>query len=126
MLVTSPEEEFMSACALSHCFPGFEARIHPVWPILAMVGGFALWWPLGLMVLVLWKGPRLAGLRFGGDRPWRDGGWPGRGSGNSAFDEHRAAVLRRLEEERRVLDAQQREFAEFLAQLKRAKDREEF
>jgi hypothetical protein len=35
-------------------------------------------------------------------------------------------VLRRLEEERRALDAQQREFAEFLAHLKRAKDREEF
>jgi hypothetical protein len=67
----------MSACALSHRFPGFEARIHPLWPILAMVGGFALWWPLGLMVLALWKGPRLAGLRFGGDRPWRDDRWSG-------------------------------------------------
>jgi hypothetical protein len=47
-------------------------------------------------------------------------------SGNAAFDEHREAVLRRLEEERQALDEQQRQFGEFLADLKRAKDREEF
>ena len=48
------------------------------------------------------------------------------GTGNLAFDEHRAATLARLEEERRQLDAQQAEFAAFMQQLRRAKDQEEF
>jgi hypothetical protein len=40
-------------------------------------------------------------------------------SGNQAFDEYRAATLRRLEEE-------QREFREFLSRLRAAKDKAEF
>jgi hypothetical protein len=40
-------------------------------------------------------------------------------SGNRAFDEYRAATLRRLEEE-------QREFMEFLDRLRHAKDKAEF
>jgi hypothetical protein len=43
---------------------------------------------------------------------------PGR-SGNSAFDEYRTETLKRLEEE-------QREFKDFLARLRFAKDRAEF
>ena len=46
---------------------------------------------------------------------WRDP----RGTGNQAFDEYRAATLRRLEEE-------QREFRGFLERLRFAKDRDEF
>ena len=42
-----------------------------------------------------------------------------RTSGNRAFDEYRVATLRRLEEE-------QREFQEFLARLRTAKDKAEF
>jgi hypothetical protein len=42
-----------------------------------------------------------------------------RTSGNQAFDEYRAATLRRLEDE-------QREFCEFLARLRAAKDTAEF
>jgi hypothetical protein len=42
-----------------------------------------------------------------------------RWSGNRAFDEYRAATLRRLEEE-------QREFRDFLDRLRHAKDRAEF
>jgi hypothetical protein len=42
-----------------------------------------------------------------------------RTSGNQAFDEYRVATLRRLEEE-------QREFKEFLARLRTAKDKAEF
>src|SRR6202008_3251234 len=40
-------------------------------------------------------------------------------SGNRAFDEYRTETLRRLEEE-------QKEFKEFLARLRQAKDKEEF
>jgi hypothetical protein len=43
----------------------------------------------------------------------------GGSSGNRAFDEYREATLRRLEEE-------QREFREFLDNLRHAKDRAEF
>ena len=57
-------------------------------------------------------------------RPW------GRGysspSGNRAFDEWREAELARLEEERRKLEDAHREFAEFVENIRKAKDREEF
>jgi hypothetical protein len=55
------------------------------------------------------------------DRPWRM-----RSSGNLAFDEWREAELARLEEERQKLVAAEREFGEFMDNLRRAKDREEF
>jgi hypothetical protein len=52
---------------------------------------------------------------------------PGFGStGNVAFDAYRQNVLARLDEERRQLDAQAAEFSEFVKQLRRAKDQEEF
>ena len=47
-------------------------------------------------------------------------------TGNAAFDEWRTAELARLEEERRKLDDAQREFAEYVDAIRRAKDREEF
>ena len=55
-----------------------------------------------------------------GDAPWRPT------SGNTAFDEWREAELARLEEERRKLEAAHREFAEYLDNVRKAKDREEF
>jgi len=104
------------------------------WRIALMILGFIVWWPIGLALLALnlirrsdmasafpWTAPWTA--------PWRDrmrDALPRAGSGNVAFDEHRAAVLARLEEERRQLDTQQAEFADFLRQLRRAKDQEEF
>lgn len=67
------------------------------------------------------------------DAPWgrRDSGdwprhWRPRSSGNLAFDEWRDAELTRLEEERQKLRAAEREFTEFMENLRRAKDREEF
>jgi hypothetical protein len=120
-------EDPMSAClpsfaAVSHRLAALDARIHPAVPIAAMVAGFALWWPLGLAVLALWRGAAFAERR---GRTWRR--WPAAGAtGNTAFDAHRAAVLQRLEAERRALDDQQRDFGAFLDQLKRARDREEF
>jgi hypothetical protein len=47
-------------------------------------------------------------------------------TGNSAFDEYRRSELKRLEEERRRLDEEARAFGDFVEELKRAKDREEF
>ena len=100
------------------------------WRVVLTVLGFIVWWPVGLALLLL-------NLLRRSDMPcppswtapWSDrlrDALPPAGSGNVAFDEHRAAVLARLEEERRQLDAQQAEFGDFLRQLSRAKDQEEF
>ncbi len=117
---------------------GGRRRWKPV-EIAALVLGFALWWPLGVAVLGL-KFAQRRGLigddvlavvreRFSafGSRP-RDTQWRpfAGGSGNVAFDEWRKAEMERLEEERRKLDAAQREFAEHMDNLRRARDREEF
>ena len=56
----------------------------------------------------------------------RSSGGFGTGTGNAAFEEYRRNELRRLEEERRRLDEEARAFTEFVEELKRAKDREEF
>ena len=85
-----------------------------------MIGGFAPWQPLGPMVPVLRKGAPLFSLHLTG--PW----WSVCGSGNCAFDEHREAALRQLEEARRALDEQPREIGVLLAQSKPARRREEF
>ena len=54
------------------------------------------------------------------DRGRNRGGWFGpTPSGNRAFDEYRSETLKRLEEE-------EREFKDFLARLRFAKDRAEF
>ena len=47
-------------------------------------------------------------------------------TGNAAFDDYRRGELERLEAERRRLDDEAREFAAFVEELKRAKNREEF
>lgn len=49
-----------------------------------------------------------------------------RSSGNVAFDDWRESELARLEEERQKLLAAEREFVDFMENLRRAKDREEF
>jgi hypothetical protein len=58
-------------------------------------------------------------------REWNAGFGP-RPTGNSAFDEWRSAELARLEEERQKLVQAERDFAEHLDKLRRARDREEF
>jgi hypothetical protein len=47
-------------------------------------------------------------------------------SGNAAFDAWKSAELARLEEERRRLEDAHREFADWLDNVRKAKDREEF
>lgn len=120
------------------------ALIKPQWSpltIALMVLGFVLFWPAGLAVLayILW------GEKFGGSAEkaqayWNKGcsymrnntkhaGFGGNShtsSGNAAFDEYRAEQLRRLEEERNRLDAEIDAFHEYMATLRKAKDREEF
>jgi Protein of unknown function (DUF2852) len=97
------------------------------WEIAAMVAGFVLFWPVGLAILfwILWT-------KRHGTPPWvgRLAGafntGAGRASGNSAFEEWKRSELERLEQERRKLAEAEQEFAAFLDQLKRARDREEF
>lgn len=59
---------------------------------------------------------------FGGP-PWQ---WRSASTGNLAFDEWREAELARIEAERERLRAAEQEFATFVENLRRAKDREEF
>jgi Protein of unknown function (DUF2852) len=117
--------------------------------VLAMVLGFIVFWPIGLAVLG-WKfWQKKSGypgdiVSFGREKwgNWANwtrgaGRWgfavnkPSSGfamgsTGNRAFDEWRATELARLEEEREKLVAAEREFAEFLENLRHARDREEF
>jgi hypothetical protein len=118
------------------------AIIKPQWSpltIALMVGGFILFWPLGLAMLayILW------GEKFGGSAEKAQNYWnKGRAwcsssskhyrhnamhsSGNAAFDDYREEQLRRLEEERRRLDEEVEAFHEYMDNLRKAKDREEF
>ena len=113
----------------------------------AMIGGFIVFWPLGLLALglKLVKGEMWRGASEG-TMPWS--GWfnkqpsmPGTGSfkgfgfggfntgfssGNAAFDTYKREQLARLEEERRKLDEEQRAFHDYMQRLREAKDKEEF
>jgi len=114
--------------------------------ILAFVLGLIVFWPIGLAVLgyKLWQkkmgGPDLQTVAASGwsyarntmasgpasnPKPWAYGFRPAT-SGNSAFDNWKAAEMQRLEEERRKLEDAHREFAEFVENVRKAKDREEF
>lgn len=119
--------------------------------IAAMIAGFAVYWPIGLAVLLvkLWqrherypgdlfgfaRDKAMAGMPAGFQTPgewsarWNSGfgsGFGVRSTGNAAFDEWRATELERLEAERRKLADAEREFAEHLDRLRKARDREEF
>jgi len=113
------------------------ALIRPAWTpatIALMVVGFMVFWPLGLAMLayILW-GDRLPDFKRGVNRS-TNGFFSNchRASrsyattGNVAFDDWRAKELERLEEERRKLDAMRDEFDEYMRELRRAKDQEEF
>jgi hypothetical protein len=93
--------------------------------ILAMVLGFIVFWPIGLGVL----GYKLWQKKMGGPdlQSVAESGWNyARNTMSSAFDNWKAAEVARLEEERRKLEDAHREFAEFVENVRRAKDREEF
>jgi hypothetical protein len=116
--------------------------------LTAMILGFMIFWPIGLAILCakIWQrkfgheGDLFAFMREQGERlrenfvgvanegasdAWRGPGFM-RSSGNVAFDEWRERELARLEEERRKLAEAEREFAEHIDELRRARDRAEF
>jgi hypothetical protein len=115
------------------------------WEIGAMVAGFVVFWPLGLVALFLklkngemWRGASE------GEMPWSK--WKGKGrtmgehfrawgpavdslrvnSGNRAFEEYKQAELAKLDEMRRKLEEDQKAFGDFMERVRRAKDQEEF
>ncbi len=105
----------------------------PAW-IGVMILGFIVFWPIGLAILfyMIWSG-RMGCSKYytkhGGQGRWwntehkrhrhrrKNGG--GRSSGNLAFDEYKEETLRRLEDE-------QKDFHDYLEQLRMAKDKTEF
>ncbi|WP_375458994.1 DUF2852 domain-containing protein [uncultured Enterovirga sp.] len=112
--------------------------------LVGIVFTFFWFWPLAA-AYIAWKMTGYAGLAdlrrvverggenvrsygfggpgFGGN-PFATGSFGG--SGNAAFDDYRRSEIERLEQERRRLDDEAREFRSFVDDLKRAKDREEF
>jgi Protein of unknown function (DUF2852) len=101
-----------------------------------MIVGFMIFWPLGLAMLayILW-GDRLEDFKTDINRATErfNCGWGRHGrhahhprTGNVAFDDWREAELVRLQEERRKLDEMRADFDEYLRELRRAKDQEEF
>ena len=114
-----------------------------IYEIGAVVGGFALFWPVGLLALFIkfkkgelwkgssemqapwsnWKSPREMAENFAG--PWSRGSAYAP-TGNAAFDEYRKSKLDELEALRRKLDEERKNFDAFLAKLRHAKDREDF
>lgn len=116
--------------------------VKPGWNPLTtglMILGFIVFWPLGLAMLayILW-GDRMrsawSDVRPGVESAMRNAGFRrpdfaeagfGR-TGNAAFDEYRERELKRLEEERARIDAMRTEFDDFLRNLRRARDQEEF
>lgn len=113
------------------------ALIRPAWTpatIALMVIGFMLFWPLGLAMLayILW-GDRLGEFKRDVNRA-TDGMFANcrharrshARTGNIAFDEWREQELERLAEERRKLEAMRDEFDDYVRELRRAKDKEEF
>lgn len=119
----------------------YQNALRPAWTpltILLMVVGFAIAWPLGLIMLayILW-GDRVPEIRKhfeGAGRDWKESArtWCGgrsssfSPSGNFAFDDYRERELKRLDEERRRLDEERREFEAYVRNLRRARDKEEF
>ncbi|MBD2745359.1 DUF2852 domain-containing protein [Microvirga sp. BT688] len=107
--------------------------------IAGIILGFIFVWPLALAYLV-WKmceypkyDEAKSFLRDTFGRARDDlasrgaAGFGGFAStGNAAFDDYRRSEIERLEEERRKLDEEARDFRNFVEELKRAKDREEF
>ena len=121
----------------------YQHALRPAWTpltIVLMVIGFAIAWPLGLIMLayILWghKAPAIREHFEGAKRDWQANRreWCGpRGasssysrSGNTAFDDYREREMKRLYEERRRLEGERAEFEAYAQNLRRARDKEEF
>ncbi|WP_411837581.1 DUF2852 domain-containing protein [Paracoccus sp. ME4] len=92
-----------------------DRRGRPAW-IVATVLAFIAAWPVGLALLgyMIWS-KRMFGTAKRTIAPL----YSAPSTGNSAFDAYRAETLKRLEDEHR-------DFVEFLARLREAKDKAEF
>lgn len=118
----------------------FSHQLRPAWTPLNMalmifffVTGL---WVFGLAMIAYMLYGREIGLDFsnwGGakksvNKAFDSSNWSGPAgqTGNSAFDEWRDAELQRLDEERRKLDEARKEFDDYVRELRRARDREEF
>ena len=124
------------------CGGGITSR-WSVWEIGAMVAGFVVFWPLGLLALFLkWKNGEMWRGASESAAPWVSfkkpdfQSWQGfkhqssaygfSGSGNAAFDAYKREQLKRLDEERRKLEDEQKSFRDFVEKVRRAKDQDEF
>jgi hypothetical protein len=99
---------------MTSVFNSLENVGKPVW-FLLMIVSFIWFWPLGLAIFayLAWTGRFGAWINL---KPWTFSFY---GSGNAAFDEHRADILSKLEQERKDFDG-------FINDLKKAKDKAEF
>lgn len=117
----------------------FARQLRPAWTplnIALMVFLFVVGlWPLGIAAIVYMAYGREMGIDLSNwGRAKRSGAKAMDGlrrgaspkTGNVAFDEWREEEMRRLDEERRKLDEAKAEFEEHVADLRRARDREEF
>ena len=102
--------------------------------VVLMIAGFIIFWPLGLAMIawIIW-GDEIGAMfndaraQFRGAARSAPFGAAAIGrTGNLAFDEYRTAELKRLAEERRKLEEMRAEFEGFVAELRRAKDQDEF
>ena len=104
------------------------SSVHPGY-LVAMVVAFVAWWPLGVMVLayIIWSGSM---TRINGQ--WWErvkafvSGQSFSGSGNAAFDAHREAMLRGLEEQRKRMEQDARDFALYMDKVRMARDEQSF
>ncbi len=136
----------MSSTASRHAWsregwgPVAVARTWRPLELAAMIGGFVIFWPIGLAILA-WKGwkegwwmasrrgwrsddcaqpRRWSANGFGADRELR------RDSGNSAFEDYKESELKRLQAEYDRLVEEQNAFGDYIEGLRRAKDKAEF
>jgi hypothetical protein len=133
--------------AMVNCSSASERGFRGFQPLelVAMILGFVFFWPIGLAILVFklcgGKFPHFAGPEWQGgswsNGPWSTHfwggsgwsgwqGWQGSRNSNQAFEEYKRSTLERLEAERRKLAEEERAFADFLRELRSARDREEF
>ncbi len=109
-----------------------------------MIGGFIVFWPLGLLALgakivkgEMWPGAaenaapwtawkKTEGLAKDWDNKWQNRWHAHSATGNAAFDAYKKEQLDRLEAERRKLEEEQRAFGDYMRKLREARDKDEF
>ena len=116
-----------------HCCANWESRGN--WSLLniaAMVVGFVVFWPIGLLILYwILKGRSVKELPQRIAEQWSKmtGNWHGNGEGprdNVVFNEFQQTQYDRVREIKDEIRERSRRFAEFRANAKRRADEEEF